>query len=189
MRRAAALSRALPNQAVSDYIALAEEELNNLPDSIVSTEVERMVRQRVGQNKYRSAMLDYWGDACAVTGVRITELLRGSHALPWSACQSDAERLDVFNGFASLDALFYSFLISFDSKGQVLFEPHINIHQLALLGITPPYMRLRWIDDKHEAYLAQHKLPTNYQQLIHRNRVEVTIYSVAEMFKARYLVF
>jgi len=33
-----------------------------------------MVRQRVGQNKFRDAMLDYWGGACAVTGVAIPEV-------------------------------------------------------------------------------------------------------------------
>ena len=55
-----------------------------------------MVRQRVGQNKFRDAMLDYWGGACAVTGVAIPEVLRASHAKPWAECGTDAERLDVF---------------------------------------------------------------------------------------------
>ena len=41
-----------------------------------------MVRQRVGQNKFRDAMMDYWGGACAVTGVAIPEVLRASHASP-----------------------------------------------------------------------------------------------------------
>ena len=99
LRRTTALSRALPNQAVNDYLLLVTDELAQLPNAIIGTEVERMVRQRVGQKKFRDAMLDYWGDACAVTGVQITELLRASHALPWAECKSDAERLDVFNGF------------------------------------------------------------------------------------------
>jgi hypothetical protein len=29
----------------------------------------------------------------------LPELLRASHAKPWSDCASDSERLDVFNGF------------------------------------------------------------------------------------------
>ena len=54
-------------------------------------------------------MLDYWGSACAVTGLTLTPALRASHAKPWADCTTDAERLDVFNGFllsANLDALF-----------------------------------------------------------------------------------
>lgn len=162
LRRAAALSRALPNQAVNDYLVLAADELAKLPDSIVGTEVERMVRQRVGQNKFRDAMLGYWGSACAVTGVSVTALLRASHAIPWAACKSDAERLDVFNGFllsADLDALFDSFLISFDSQGQILFSSSVDQQQLESIGIITN-MRLRWIDDKHEAYLVQHRKRT-----------------------------
>lgn len=162
LRRAAALSRALPNQAVNDYLVLVADELAKLPAAIAGTEVERMVRQRVGQNKYRSAMLDYWGGACAVTGVQITELLRASHALPWAECQSDAQRLDVFNGFllsAHLDALFDRFLISFDEHGRIVFAPNVDLKQLAMIGVTSD-MRLRWIDDKHKNYLKRHKEQT-----------------------------
>lgn len=166
LRRAAALSRALPNQAVNDYLVLVADELAKLPAAITGTEVERMVRQRVGQNKYRSAMLDYWGGACAVTGVQITELLRASHALPWAECQSDAQRLDVFNGFllsANLDALFDRFLISFDKYGQILFGPSVDLKQLLSVGIEPN-MRLRWLDAKHEVYLEHHRKRTMLEE-------------------------
>lgn len=80
LRRAASLSRALPSQAANDYQQAVAMELADLPAGIVGTDVERMVRQRVGQNKFRDAMLDYWGGACAVTGVAIPEVLRASHA-------------------------------------------------------------------------------------------------------------
>ncbi|PTQ87166.1 hypothetical protein [Agitococcus lubricus] len=73
LRRAASLSRALPNQTVINFQQAVSAELADLPAGIVGTEVERMVRQRVGQNKFRDAMLDYWGGACAVTGVTIPD--------------------------------------------------------------------------------------------------------------------
>jgi len=82
-----------------------------------------MVRQRVGQQAYRQAMLNYWGGACAVTGLALRQAVRASHAKPWADCETDAERLDVFNGFllsANLDALFDQFLISFDALGGIL---------------------------------------------------------------------
>ncbi|WP_198969815.1 HNH endonuclease [Xylophilus sp. ASV27] len=123
LRRAASLARALPSQAAKDFESEVSRQLGELTNGLGDTEVERLVRQRVGQQKYRSAMLDYWGGACAVTGLALPELLRASHAKPWAECSSDAERLDVFNGFllvANLDALFDGFLVSFDDAGVML---------------------------------------------------------------------
>lgn len=159
LRRAAALSRALPSQAANDYLHVLAAELAELPAGIVGTEVERLVRQRVGQNKFREAMLEYWGGACAVTGVAIPEVLRASHAKPWAECSSDAERLDVFNGFllsANLDALFDRFLISFDEEGYLIVAPALRNVDLTLLGIGAA-MKLRWVNPMHQPYLAMHR--------------------------------
>lgn len=60
LRRAASLSQALPNQAAKDYKALLDEELKALPPEARGTEIERLVRQRVGQQSYRAAMMEYW---------------------------------------------------------------------------------------------------------------------------------
>ena len=159
LRRAASLSRALPSQAANDYQQAVAAELAALPAGIVGTEVERMVRQRVGQNKFRDAMLDYWGGACAVTGIAIPEVLRASHAKPWAECATDAERLDVFNGFllsANLDALFDRFLISFDEHGVLVIAPALVGIDLQPLGISPG-MKLRWVNALHQPYLAMHR--------------------------------
>lgn len=159
LRRAASLSRALPSQAANDYQKAVADELAELPAGIVGTEVERMVRQRVGQNKFRDAMLDYWGGACAVTGVAIPEVLRASHAKPWAECATDAERLDVFNGFllsANLDALFDRFLISFDDQGVLVIAPALAELNLLPLGIGHG-MKLRWVNALHRPYLTLHR--------------------------------
>lgn len=159
-KRAAALAHALPNQAENDFETALSAELNKLPDSIKNTEVERMVRQRVGQDTYRKAMLEYWGGACAVTGVTMPEVLRASHALPWAECESDAQRLDVFNGFlltANLDALFDRFLISFDAKGKVIIANGISENDRVFLGLNSE-LKLHWLTEEHEFYLNQHRL-------------------------------
>lgn len=167
LRRAASLSRSLPSQAANDYEQAVVSELAELPVGVAGTEVERIVRQRVGQNKYREAMLDYWGGACAVTGVAISQVLRASHAKPWAECTTDSERLDVFNGFllcANLDALFDRFLISFDEHGLLIISSQLaGVEDLQRLGITPE-MRLRWVTPQHQFYLVHHRLQfTNIQ--------------------------
>lgn len=159
LRRAAELAHALPNQAVQDFDATLKQELEQLPAALMGTEVERLVRQRVGQQAFRSAMLDYWGGACAVTGLAVPEVLRASHAKPWAKCVSDAERLDVFNGFllsANLDALFDRFLISFTDAGELLVAPSISNLSRLSLGLDQA-MQLRWLAKEHLPYLQFHR--------------------------------
>lgn len=159
LRRASALARALPDQAEQAYSDELTSSLDLLPAALRGTEVERLVRQRVGQQTFRNAMLDYWGGACAVTGLTVTEALRASHAKPWAECHSDAERLDVFNGLllsANLDALFDRFLISFADDGLLLTSPVLSDSARDLLGLRGA-LRLRWIAQEHRPYLAFHR--------------------------------
>ncbi|ALD91668.1 putative restriction endonuclease [Cupriavidus gilardii CR3] len=159
LRRAASLSRALPNQAVRDYHAAVTEAVETMSIEARGTEVERLVRQRLGQERYRDALMTYWGGACAVTGVTVTAALRASHARPWAECADDAERLDAFNGFllvANLDALFDRFLISFDDTGHLLSSARLSQSDLHELGIHPRMM-LRWLASEHQPYLQWHR--------------------------------
>ena len=160
LRRAAALSQALPNQAVTAFEQQVQAELSAMPEPAAqNTEVLRMVRQRVGQQAYRQAMLDYWGGACAVTGLALPQALRASHAKPWAECSSDAERLDVYNGFllsANLDVLFDSFLVSFTDEGDVLVSETITPSDQQKMGLTTG-MSLRWVSAQHGPYLRFHR--------------------------------
>ena len=159
LRRAAGFAQALSSKSIQDNEISVAKHLAQLPQDVRDTEVERLVRQRVGQQKLREAMLNYWGGACAVTGLALPAVLRASHAKPWSECVSDAERLDVFNGFllvANLDALFDRFLISFDDRGSLLMSSQLGEADLTCLGLTAG-MRLRWLSDGHQGYLAWHR--------------------------------
>lgn len=163
LARASALARSLPDQPAADFGRAVIEALTAAP-SLVSeeslrTEVERMVRQRIGQDRFRDALLGYWGGACAVTGVAVPEVLRASHTKPWAECESDEERLDVFNGFllcANLDALFDRHLITFARDGTLVAKSHLTSDLLRKLGVEPG-VRLRWIAPGHERYLASHR--------------------------------
>ena len=104
-------------------------------------------------------MLGYWGGACAVTGLALPQALRASHARPWAECASDAERLDVFNGFllsANLDALFDDFLISFTDEGALLMAAQVGSSEREKLGLDDS-MRLRWVAQRHLPYLRFHR--------------------------------
>jgi hypothetical protein len=117
------------------------------------------VRQRVGHDIYRQSLLDYWGGACAVTGVALREVLRASHAKPWAECGSDEERLNVFNGFllaAHLDAVFDRHLLTFAPDGTVMLAARLGDEVRMKLGLTGG-LRLRWLSPGHEPFLAEHR--------------------------------
>src|SRR5262249_6295038 len=80
-----------------------------------TTEAERLVVQRIGQDVFRDALMDYWGGRCPLTGLTESALLPASHIVPGADC-SDQQRLDVHNGLllsALWDAAFDCGLVSF----------------------------------------------------------------------------
>lgn len=160
LRRAAALAQALPNQALLTFETQVQAALAALDlPAAKNTEVQRLVRQRVGHQAFRQGMLDYWGSCCAVSGVGLPQALRASHAKAWAICDTDAERLDVYNGFllnANLDALFDSYLISFADDGELIVGATLPAIERERLGLTAG-LRLRWLDKQHLPYLQFHR--------------------------------
>ncbi len=123
------------------------------------TEVERLVIQRVGQNIFRDALLDYWDRKCPLTGVAEPDLLRASHIVPWSECDSDEHRLDVHNGLllsALWDAAFDRGLVSFADDGVPLVSPKLTVPARVALGVdSVPH--LPGLRDAHRANLRRHR--------------------------------
>lgn len=152
VRRAFQLSRTLPDE----LLHLFEKQTAGLPRT---TEAERLVVQRIGQDVFRAGLIDYWEARCAITGLGVVELLRASHIKPWAQCDSDAERLDVFNGLLlapHLDAAFDRGLITVEDDGRVRVSPHMGAEDRAILGLDAP-RQIRARAPAHRPYLAWHR--------------------------------
>lgn len=138
---------------------LPEKKLAQRLAAITSTEAEAVVRQRVGQDLFREALLEYWEGRCAVTGLDVPELLRASHAKPWKDA-TDTERLDVHNGLllaVHLDALFDRGLLTFTDDGTALLSPQLRPAARATLGMEAGVPPLRRVGDAHLPYLQYHR--------------------------------
>jgi hypothetical protein len=158
LRRAAELAMSLPNQAAEHY-ATEMAKLDANPPS--TTEVFALVKQRRGQDLFRAALMDYWGGACAVTGIAIPELLRASHAKPWakSDTDTDTERLNGVNVFllcAQLDALFDQGLTTFADQGIPIYSPKLDTETRSKLSLSPD-PKLRWITAEHTPFPSRHR--------------------------------
>lgn len=152
LRRAFQLSKTLPDQLLHGF----EKATASLPRS---TEAERLVVQRVGQDLFRGGLLEFWEGRCAVTDLAVPELLRASHIKPWADCETDAERLDVHNGILlapHLDAAFDRGFITVADDGAVVVSDTLDGGARGALGLDRP-LRLRGLVDSHRFYLPWHR--------------------------------
>lgn len=151
LRKAFQLSRLHPEAALQSYLRKTAA----LPNS---TEAERWVVQRIGQGIFREQLFEYWNGRCAITGLSVPELLRASHIKPWAACESDSQRLDVYNGLllaAHLDAAFDQGLISVDFDGGVLVSAFLDEDSKLILGLEGR-LQVSKLHASHHPYLHYH---------------------------------
>ncbi|MEQ8694086.1 MAG: HNH endonuclease [Gammaproteobacteria bacterium] len=116
------LAASLPDAPFQEFQAKTKE----LPKT---TEAERLVVQRIGQDIFRAGLVEYWQSRCPLTGITDTELLRASHIIPWKKCETDSERLNIHNGLllsALWDAAFDRGLVTFDDEGKPQFSPSLS---------------------------------------------------------------
>ena len=143
------LSASLPDAPLREY----ETRVAGLPET---TEAERLVIQRIGQEIFRARLMDYWQGRCPLTGISDPTLLRAWHIIAWSECESDADRSDVHNGLvlsALWDAAFDRALVTFDDKGNPQFSPELSERARAELRWSSPIP----LTDEHRRRLARHR--------------------------------
>jgi putative restriction endonuclease len=152
LRRAYQLSRSLPREPLAEF----ERQTQTLPKT---TEAERLVIQRVGQNIFRERLIEYWDGKCAISAAELTKVLKASHIKPWRDCETDEERLDVFNGLLltpNYDALFDQGFITFDVAGKIAFSHELEPASASRLGVSSSD-RIENIEDEHRKYLDWHR--------------------------------
>lgn len=154
--RAWQLARSLPEEPLDAFRRALRAEGQD-PDLPPRTEAEQVVRRRIGQDRFRDALFDFWDGRCPLTGIGEPELLRASHIVPWADCRSDEERLDVYNGLllsALWDAAFDKGLVTFDGDGSVLFSGSLSLAAREALGEPDGAIRLK---AGHRDYLERHR--------------------------------
>ncbi|OOQ60643.1 hypothetical protein BC343_23895 [Mucilaginibacter pedocola] len=120
------------------------------------TEKQSLRLSRVGQGKYRVDLLDVWG-SCAITDVKVPEILKASHIKPWKD-SSNLERLDPFNGLIltpTLDTLFDKGFISFENNGHILMAKELESFSKKL-NLSAD-LKLRKHFDSNNQYLEYHR--------------------------------
>ena len=136
-----------------DDILTHQDELNALTD----TERQAVTNARIGQGTFRQRLLEMW-EGCAVTDVRLPNVLRASHIKPWRFSTNN-ERLNPYNGLLLLpqyDQLFDQGLITFDESGGIVSSPVLDQIEPTKLGINQKD-RLRSFSNNHQGFLEYHR--------------------------------
>lgn len=123
--------------------------------NIGATEKFESIKVRIGQQRFRREVLDYFNNACAITKSNV--LVRASHIKPWSSCSSE-ERLNLANGLALspvYDAAFDSGLITFNEHGKIIISKQ-HTSSLVLLGISGNEV-ISNLSDEHKVFLSWHR--------------------------------
>jgi len=133
-----------------------EQDINDIlkDRSISAAEKTSYISARVGQGKFRSKLITYWGQ-CALTGYSDVRLLVASHIKPWRD-SDNKERLDPYNGLLllpNLDKAFDLGYISFTEKGVIQISAFIESPKI--LGIQKK-MKIK-VADQHQDYMAYHR--------------------------------
>lgn len=143
------LAVSLPNAPLHEFL----ERTRGLPKT---TEAERLVVQRVGQDVFRGGLLQYWQGRCPLTDIADPALLRASHIKPWKDCETDSERLDVHNGLllsALWDAAFDAGLVTFNDDG----SPEFSVHLSAEARSSLCFRERLCLTQKHQEFLEWHR--------------------------------
>lgn len=121
-----AVERLLVDDPLAERIMYPPSEYALLdPDR--STERMGEVRQRLGQNFFRAAVLASYHSRCCITGNPVPELLVASHILPWG--KHPEQRLNLRNGLClakTQDGAFDRGLITLDEDFRMVVSKYLR---------------------------------------------------------------
>ena len=101
-------------------------DIDNIPEGEPR---ESIIKERIEQDFFRSAVLTVYDSSCCVTGLSEPKLLMASHIKPWADCDAKKERLNPENGLC-LNCLhgkaFERGLITVDRNYRIVISRHIK---------------------------------------------------------------
>lgn len=121
-----------------------------------NNEVERKIKVRVTQGKFRDSLLKR-DKKCVICGLDIESLLVASHIKPWSKA-NNYEKQDENNGLllcANHDALFDKGYISFDDNGKIRISKSIDKDSYKNLNINED-ISIK-INENQNKYMEYHR--------------------------------
>lgn len=126
----------------------------------VKTTIERMVKSRIGQNKFRNEVIKACNGLCPFTKINDLSLMNAGHIKPW-AISNDDEKLDPLNGFLftlTYDRLFNNGYVSFTDDRKLMVSSMVSRKNTKLLNLVEGNeVPIPLIKGKRKNYLDYHR--------------------------------
>jgi putative restriction endonuclease len=137
-----------------------EQEVDKITEDIgiAQEEKKNLIKARVGQGKYRKALLEEC-PFCPITLISDDRLLIASHIKPW-VDSDDKEKIDPKNGFMftpTFDLLFDRGFITFTDDKKIIISPWLSKMTLSRLNIAPEKKYPMLPTEGREHYLEYHR--------------------------------
>lgn len=143
------------DENVDENIAVSENK--NIDDNSEGGDKDAKSKVRIGHDKFRKKVKDYWNDRCCITNFK-NILLTASHIKPWRH-SNKKEKVDPNNGLLlspSYNAAFDKNLISFNDDGSIIISNKISGSELAKIGVNEN-VKIMNLNDGHKQYLKFHR--------------------------------
>jgi len=114
-------------EAAYQQIVTKEDAVPTIKKPSGPTESIREVKTRRVQSFFRKTVLISYGNQCAISGLKLPELIIASHIIPWS--ENEKRRADPTNGIALnalYDKAFDRCLITFDEQLRVVLSSDLS---------------------------------------------------------------
>ncbi|WP_292821544.1 HNH endonuclease [Methylophilus sp.] len=138
-------------------ITRLENEYQNKP----GTDIDVIVKKRVGQSSFRNLLEKEHGLKCNLSGITHKSLLIASHITPWSKAEP-FEKTDANNGLLlaiNWDAVFDKGLMTFNENGEVLFSDSLDSETIKSLGLNKNYkLDQTTLNQKRLNYIRRHRM-------------------------------
>ena len=126
-------------------------------------DVYRTCKSRSGQSKFRKALIDQEGSACAIPGCKVCgeEHIIASHIVEWNQA-NELEKTDPNNGLVlcpNHDHLFDNHYISFDSHGKIMISSKLSAEELESFGLNNEV--ILDLSPERELYMTRHRKKLN----------------------------
>lgn len=143
----------------ADHPFAVKQEEEKIAEEEISTDEKKQINYaRIGQGRYRKALLDEC-PICAITLVSDDRLLIASHIKPW-VTSDETEKLDPKNGFMftpTYDFLFDRGFITFSNDKKIKISPWLSKMTCSKLNISDEKKYTMLPTEGREHYLEYHR--------------------------------
>lgn len=141
-----------------------------IPDDDRRTETSGKTKVRIGQDDFRTEVIERWGRACALTGTDVVDILEAAHIVSWA--KNTKERRSAENSLLlspNVHKLMEQGQISFADDGSL--RTKLSIERLERLGLRENMVLSLPLTKRQQGWMKEHREKHKLEETPNSHRV------------------